>query len=187
MEHKLFTYTEEEIRETVLSLYPRITAYIRGFSKGRLSADDVFQDVLCKFIATRPEVYEDNVASYLYRSVRNTCLNLLTRNNVEHSSISISDVSAQEFDTLAMLDFESYLPDETELPDIGEILNFSNEFSDRTRCVFRLSRIEGMTHKEIAELLGISTRAVEKHLSKSVSDYRQHFGFCKEDKNIKIS
>ncbi len=39
-----------------------------------------------------------------------------------------------------------------------------------------MSRIEGMTHSEIAEILGISTRAVEKHLQNSVQEYRRHFG-----------
>ena len=47
---------------------------------------------------------------------------------------------------------------------------------ERTRDIFYMSRIEGMTHSEIAEILGISTRAVEKHLQNSVQEYRRHFG-----------
>ena len=49
-----------------------------------------------------------------------------------------------------------------------------------------MSRIEGMTHKQIADELGISTRAVEKHLQNSINEYRRHFGFNKRS-NTKLS
>lgn len=35
---------------------------------------------------------------------------------------------------------------------------------NRTRCIFLLSRIEGMTQREIADHLGVSRPTVEKHL-----------------------
>ncbi len=60
--------------------------------------------------------------------------------------------------------------------DITDVLDFSNFLPERTRVIFYMSRIEGMTHSEIAEILGISTRAVEKHLQNSVHEYRRHFG-----------
>ena len=60
--------------------------------------------------------------------------------------------------------------------DITDVLDFSNFLPERTRDIFYMSRIEGMTHSEIAEILGISTRAVEKLLQNSVQEYRRHFG-----------
>ena len=51
-----------------------------------------------------------------------------------------------------------------------------SNYRERTKDIFYMSRIEGMTHSEIAEILGISTRAVEKHLQNSVHEYRRHFG-----------
>ncbi len=176
MEDKIFTYSEEEIREVILEIHPRITAYIHGFSKGRLHPEDILQDVLYRFISNRPPLRTDKVPSYIYRAVRNKCLNLLTRNSVTRSSISIDEISANGFDILAMTDFEPQSPDEEERPDIDDILAFAKELPERTRHIFMLSRIEGKTHKEIAETLGISTRAVEKQLNKSVSHYRKHFG-----------
>ncbi len=116
MEQKIFTYSEEEIREVVLSLYPRIIAYIVGFSRGKLPAEDIFQDVLCRFIDSHPRIYTEKVPSYLYRAVRNKCLNMVTRSSVELFSVSINEVPSSEWDTLAMLDFESQLPDSNQLP-----------------------------------------------------------------------
>ncbi len=181
MDQRIFTYTEEELREIVLSMYPRIIAYIVGFSKGKLPAEDIFQDVLCRFIDRHPRIYADKVPAYIYRAVKNKCLNMLCRNSVEQFSVSINELSSSEWDTLAMLDFESRLSDNNTLPppNLDEILRFSNELPEKTREIFLMSRFEGMTHKEISLQLGISTRAVEKHLSRSVSLYRKHFGLSK--------
>lgn len=41
------------------------------------------------------------------------------------------------------------------------------------RRVYSLCRLNGMSHKEIAELLGISTSTVETHLSKADDYVRQ--------------
>ena len=40
--------------------------------------------------------------------------------------------------------------------------------SERTREVFILSRFHGLKNREIADRLGISVKAVEKHISKSM-------------------
>lgn len=186
MKEELFTYDEDDIRELVLKLYPRITAYIRGLlggSKSQSQAEDIFHDALCAFLDRRIEIPASKVQAYLYRIVRNRCLNMATRRNVESSSVSIDNMTAAAWETLASLDFAAHIPepDPDVLPDIDEIIAYSGELPERTREIFYMSRIEGMTHKQIAEILGISTRAVEKHLQNSVNEYRQHFGFGKHN------
>ena len=186
MNDELFTYTEDEVRELVLKLHPRITAYIRGIlggGKSKVQADDIFHDVLFTFLDRRIKIPASKVQAYLYRMVKNKCLNMVTRPNIESSSISIDNMTAAAWETLASLDFASHIPepDPAALPDIDEIIAYSGELPERTREIFYMSRIEGMTHKQIAEILGISTRAVEKHLQNSVNEYRQHFGFGKHD------
>lgn len=43
------------------------------------------------------------------------------------------------------------------------------ELPERTREIFRLNRIEGMTHAEVARHLEISDSSVQKHLSKALA------------------
>jgi RNA polymerase sigma-70 factor (ECF subfamily) len=45
----------------------------------------------------------------------------------------------------------------------------------RGRDVFILHKVYGMTHKEIAEELGITVSGVEKHIAKGLSQCRQKF------------
>jgi len=192
MAEQLFTYSEDEMRELVLQIYSRMIAYIRGFvgnGKCARSAEDIFQEALYRFLSKRAGLPKSKAPGYIYRISRNICLNLISRNEDEISALSLDELSA--WDTLAQLDFEapdaaltplaplasiSPLDDSDASPDISEVLAYSEHFPLRTRNIFRMSRIEGMTHKEIADKLGISTRAVEKHLSKSVAEYRRHFG-----------
>jgi RNA polymerase sigma factor (sigma-70 family) len=44
-----------------------------------------------------------------------------------------------------------------------------NRMPERTRDVFLLIRVEGLKQAEIAEMLGISVSAVEKHFAKALA------------------
>lgn len=47
--------------------------------------------------------------------------------------------------------------------------------------IFYLSRVKGLSHSEITERIGISTRIVKKYLTQSVALYRQHFDWLKDE------
>lgn len=187
MDTRLFTYSEDEVRDLVLKIHPRIVPYInsllsRGGQKCSTSnnAEDIFYDVLCAFLDKRIEISSDNVPAYLFKAVRNKCYNIISRNKEENSAIRFDELPLSAREIIAAADFgdESDIPEEKvkQLPDITDVLDFSNFLPERTKDIFYMSRIEGMTHSEIAEILGISTRAVEKHLQNSVQEYRRHFG-----------
>lgn len=187
MDTRLFTYSEDEVRDLVLKIHPRIVPYINSLlaRDGRKrstsnNAEDFFYDVLCAFLDKRIEISSDKVPAYLFKAVRNKCYNIISRNKEENSAIRFDELPLSAREIIAAADFgeESDIIGEEakQLPDITDVLDFSNFLPERTRDIFYMSRIEGMTHSEIAEILGISTRAVEKHLQNSVQEYRRHFG-----------
>ncbi len=187
MEEQLFTYTDEEVNEVVVKIYPRVVAYIRGFfgaSRFASQAEDIFHDVLCAFLDRRAVISRSRVQAYLFRSVRNRCLNIATRNRIERSSVSLDSVS-EAWDALSVLDCAAHEPDydfdSDEGIDLADVMAYSATLPERTRDIFYMSRIEGLTHREIAERCGISVRAVEKHLQNSTLEYRRHFGFGKDN------
>lgn len=186
MNQDLFTYSEDEVRELVLRIHPRIIPYINGLlTKGGQrclavhNAEDIFYDVLCSFLDKKAEISRDNVNAYLYKAVKNKCLNIISRNREENTSVSIDTMPMSAREILAAADFAEesvFDSDRDALPEMSDIIAYSDCLPDRTRDIFQMNRIEGMTHSEIAKILGISTRAVEKHLQNSVQEYRTHFG-----------
>ncbi len=178
-EHMFFSYGEEEMRDVVTALYPRMIAYIRKMLGSRelsSTAEDIFQDVICQFMEKRPYVSRDKVSAYISRMVRNTTLNLLSRNQIEKHSIRVNFQHVSALDLLVDCESnEEFAPLNVDSVAVQDIINFSDSFSPRMQEIFYLSRVKGLTHREIAEHIGISTRMVERYLAQSVTLYRQHF------------
>lgn len=184
MGHK-FGYTEEEMRELILRNYSRMVAYIRRLLGHQIvvcEAEDLFHDSICQFLEKRAEIEAAKVDAYLFRIVRNRTLNHITRNHTDRLHVTHSNEALSAWDTLASLDYEGDNSSNTQtidLLDINEIIQYSESFSPRMRRIFYMSRIEGLTHQEIAEQLGISIRSVERDLQHSVTEFRRFFGYNK--------
>lgn len=175
----LFNYTEEEMKDLVLRIYPRIIRYIRKIVGGNgTEADDVLSDVLTKMLEKKPVILKEKVEGYLFRAVRNECINIVSRKAAERDLVSIDSLAATAWEMLAVADMDdaAAVVDNLAVADIPQILKFSESFKPRTRDIFHMSRVEGMTQEEIAAELGISVRAVQKHLKTSVDEYRKFYG-----------
>ena len=179
-----FTYSEEDVREVVVHLYPRMIAYIRKMLGGRdlsITAEDVFQSAICTFLEKRPLISRDKVSAYIARIVRNNLLNLLTRDSVVNHTVNVDFRQASAMDVLFAAEGGDERVVGLDSVAVQDIVNFSENFSPRMREVFYLSRVKCLTHREIAERVGISTRMVERYLAQSVALYRQHFDWTRDN------
>ena len=124
-------------------------------------AEEVVSDVFFR-IWENPNLQNiENPRAYLYKAVKNASFNELSKSfrinqvDIENAfHISGNELSALE----DFIQAEEY----QELADILDLL------PARRRLVFKLSRIDGLKHKEIAELLEISVRTVEDHISNAL-------------------
>ena len=177
-----FTYSEEEIKALIDCHYHRIIAYIRkllGKKTQVCDAEDIFHDAICQFIERKAELTKDKAPAYLFRIVRNRALNHITRNKVDKHAVHNDELVTDAWNTLAMLDYEGTVASNDRIiktVGIEEVIEHSETFSPRMREIFYTSRIEGLTNREIADKLQISTRAVEQYLQQSVAEYRRFYG-----------
>jgi len=105
----------------------------------------------------------------------NECMDHLRRNKILMNSIDIDSVrESKVWEDLAVRDFLDTSNDSpiAEML-IEEVLSLCDRLPSQTARIFRMSRIEGMTNREIAETLGIAQRTVEKHISLSIKKFRE--------------
>lgn len=100
--------------------------------------------------------------AYLYRAVKNACLNYISKRKL---SIVYTDYAELE---MLSDNKEHQEPVEGEQEKLLFLEMVISELPSKRQLVFRLFRLEGLSYLEISELLNISVRTVEDHLSKSM-------------------
>ena len=157
------------------ALYPRLCAYVNGVTDRRDLADDIIQEIFYKFLKRRPCLDRAKVPAYLFSMAHNECLNWLRQNKILYNSVDLNKLQeTRVWETLAMRDFLD-APNESPLATllVEEVLALCDRLPPQTARIFRMSRIDGLTNREIAETLHIAHRTVEKHISISIRWFRR--------------
>lgn len=163
-------YSEEELIHLCLNndakaqeeFYRRFAPKMYGvclrFGKSRMEADDFLQEGFIKaFTNLKSFRNEGSLEGWIRRTIVNTSINLLKKNAKYLKDIEIEKVDVlQQDDTGA---FENLCA--------KELLELIATLPVGYRMVFNLNVIEGYTHKEISELLGISENTSKSQLSRA--------------------
>lgn len=159
--------------EKLFELYYReLLGYAYKFVNDKSAAEDIVQDVFFIIWEKRTTLnFEESIKPYLYKLVYNKSVNHLNSFTVKRRIDNMEDL-----DFLINMEINDYDPYETLLlKDITDIINMCIEaFPPQRKKVFLLSRQHSLKHKEIAALLSISEKAVEKHISKALNDIRKY-------------
>lgn len=121
------------------------------------AALDLVQDAFTKIWENCSKIDFSKVKTYLLTTVNNLFLN-----TIKHQKVVLS--YAKETPNLDITNQNpEYLLEEEEFKQ--KLQNAIASLTEAQREVFLMNRIDGKKYKEIAELLGISQKAVEKRMS----------------------
>jgi RNA polymerase sigma-70 factor (ECF subfamily) len=122
------------------------------------NAEDVLQEIFIK-IWTHKEKLPDieNFNAYLNTLIRNHIYNCLRKQANEENFIL--EAAKQDIND-SNLTFDTVLLHELQ----HKLQSAVYQLSPQQKRVFELSRLEGFTHKEIAEMMNISKETVKKHM-----------------------
>lgn len=160
--NRLFSYKEKFIR------------FAQSYVHDPALAEDYVIDALLYYWENRHKLDEDsNVPAYILTIVKHKCLDYLQHRKMreEVESRLLSDAQWELNTNIATLKaFEPYqiFTEETE-----RLVRHALELlPERTREIFLMSRAQNLSHKEIAERLGISPKGVEFHIAKALKVLR---------------
>lgn len=131
--------------------------------KDRELAKDVVQEVFLSFWENRGQKPIQNVGGYLHRAAKFGALKALRDDKSQfHDGVEIAEeIGSHGHGTLDSEEFEQ------------QIAQAIEQLPDRCKEVFKLSREEHLTNKEIAEKLDLSQRTVETHISNGLRILRE--------------
>lgn len=151
--------------------YSNLIGYACKYTYSRSAAEDILQDVFMSMWVNKGNIdfSRGDIKSYLYRAVHNRCINYvksikitLPLGNGNIDFLIQREVAGEvSFNHLSLQDMEC------------QIRSCVEELPPQCKEVFTCSRTLGLKNKEIAELLHISEKAVEKQITKALKKIRQ--------------
>ncbi|MEG0462538.1 MULTISPECIES: RNA polymerase sigma-70 factor [Bacteroides] len=159
---------EEAFCELYARYKSRLLYFALKFVKSRDFAEDIFQDTFAVVWQSRRFINPDSsFSAYLYTIVRNRILNRMRE--------MANEDRLKEHILTQAIDYS----DNTRQTILGnELKNLVNtalqQLTPRQRQVFELSREAQLSHKEIADALGISVNTVQEHISASLKLIRSY-------------
>jgi RNA polymerase sigma-70 factor (ECF subfamily) len=125
-------------------------------------SEEVVSDVFLNIWLTRNRIeIKSNLKAYLFTAVRNRSINCLVKEKRNWENIEICDQEGlisndSPYDTLSYNELESVIE------------SVIKKIPPKRQLVFRLNRIDGLSYKEIAEVLSVSVNTVQNHMVKAV-------------------
>jgi RNA polymerase sigma-70 factor (ECF subfamily) len=168
-------YTDEELinlltldeAQAIKAIYQKywdvLLNYAFGFIWDEAAAKDIVQDVFVRMVVKdHLKGVQSNLRSYLHLSVKRDCIRHL---RTKFSAVTLNE-SFHQFLSSTHNEHAAHpiLLKELEVSYEQELTNLS----PRLRQVFELSRIEGLSSKEISMQLGVSDQTVRNQLSQAI-------------------
>jgi len=137
--------------------------FIGRFLRRPHDVEDIAQEAFLRAYAVEQNRSIEQPKSFLFRIAKNAALSQLSR-----KSQQITDYIEDSGDS-SLISSEDSAEDHVSARQIlGLHCEAVVELPPQCRHVYLLRKVHGLTHKEIAEQLGIAVSTVEKHLIKAV-------------------
>ena len=150
-------------------MYDPLFRYVRSITQGTEAAQDVTQDVFIRLWEVRDSLTpEQSLEAYLYRTARNRAY------NHERNQRTRTEKEADVRDQTPAQPAPPTRPDTQASAQHLEdrLWRWIGELTERQREALVLSRFDGLSHDEVAEVMDISPRTVNNHIVRALRHLR---------------
>jgi RNA polymerase sigma-70 factor (ECF subfamily) len=146
-------------KQLFLYYQPKLLRFSISILHNKESAEEVVSDVFLKIWTNRKSLMQiKNLHLYLYVSTKNLSLNRLEKQERERA-FSLDEV---------VVEFTSMYYDPEQLMITSEmyqrIQNAIQQLPPKCQLIFKLIKEDGLSYKEVAELLGLSVKTIENQM-----------------------
>lgn len=150
------------------TFYKPLCSYAYSFLNDKDEAEEVVQATFISVWEKRDGIeIQTSLKSYLYRMVRNSCLNVIKHEKVKNEHVA-HQMATGEYSHESVS--QAVVSSELE----SKIYDAMKTLPEQCRLVFQLSRFEELKYAEIAGQLNISVKTVESHMGKALKLMREH-------------
>ncbi len=153
--------------------YDRFLYVAIGFIKSRPDAEELVQDVFIKLWKNRENLDVDyTYEGYLYTSLKRAIYNKLRDlAKINQSRKELQDIYIAANNTDDNLIYQ----------ELSEMYQLAlTELPPQRQKIFKLRKIDGLTNKQVAEMLGISIKMVEKQMTLALKHFKERLILNKE-------
>ncbi|MGA0563828.1 RNA polymerase sigma factor [Ancylobacter sp. VNQ12] len=137
--------------------------YLHRRVRDRHVASDLVQDTFVNLLE-RPDSRINDIRAYVYTVARNLLLNHLKQEARRRTDPmppeAFGDIAADQPSPEEAVDARQQLE---------RVYAMVQELPRRTQEIFVLNRIDGLTHAQVAQRLGLSESTVQKHLAMAIA------------------
>nr|WP_321405441.1 RNA polymerase sigma-70 factor [uncultured Carboxylicivirga sp.] len=144
------------------SYYPHLVLFAQKYLHDRDLSESFVQDVFVNMWLKRDELNIRSLKGFLVVAVRNKC-----NNELKHQKVVRTYEKAGEDIQLEEL---PHYQDELYLNKINEVIE---QLPAQRKRIFRMSRMDGLKYREIADKLNISPKTVEVQMGKALKFLRE--------------
>ena len=161
-------YSKQWFERLFKDSYPLMYRLAFSMVENADDAKDAVNQVFTQMWKGKPQVSDDSVRGYLLAATRNQCLHILRQRQLRRQM-----EEALERDENERQDEER----EELLRQLQQVID--SHLTEKDKRVLQLHYDEEMTYAETATTLGISTAAVNKHITRSLAKIRQTLKIAK--------
>ncbi|MCP4443261.1 MAG: RNA polymerase sigma-70 factor [Aureispira sp.] len=159
--------TQKQFKSVYDQYFNSLGNYAMAILKDRDAAQDAVQEVFVDLWKKRNDLkIKTSLQAYLTRAVKFKCIDFIRKSQTQQRHINESQASP-----IAVQE-DPYKEDEQQ--ELKQQLSYAiAQLPTKCRKVFLMSRVDGLTYKEIAEDLEISPKTVENQISRALKLLRK--------------
>lgn len=163
---ELVKSSNEKAFEMLFRLYYEpLVDFCNKYVNDKDLAKGLTQQVFVNIWEKRDQLKVQSPAPYLYQSAKNQCLNYL-----RHQKVKYNYQRDEEFvEPLDEMEFNE--PNDN----LIQIYNSIDKLHPQCKRIFIMSRMHGLTHKEIADELGVAVKTIKNQIGKALKHLKEEF------------